>query len=93
MRGLTGRTRIKQMEFRRLENIDRELTKLKEREAHDRTILKVEELDLSNERDPAGSETVLIGVSILAALAVPHRRRDKAIYCPLYYNTFSAPEN
>jgi hypothetical protein len=56
----TGRTRIKQMEFRRLENIDRELKDLRVLEqSRDPKVFFLEELDLSKERDPAGAETVL----------------------------------
>jgi CHAT domain len=55
-----GRTRIKQMEFRRLENIDRELQTLRELQDANPDILSLQELDLSRERDPAGAETVLM---------------------------------
>ncbi len=56
----TGRTRIKQVEFRRLENIDRELNDLRALQASDSTIFSLEELDLSKERDPNGAEAVLM---------------------------------
>jgi len=59
-RDQTGRTRIKQVEFRRLENIDRELGDLRALQLSDSTIFTLDELDLSTERDPRGAATVLI---------------------------------
>jgi hypothetical protein len=57
----TSRTRIKQIEFRKLENIDRELRELKQlEEAHNFQVFLLTVLDLSQERDPAGAETVLM---------------------------------
>jgi hypothetical protein len=55
----TGRTYIKQMDFRKLENIDRELEDLRALEAHDPKPFDLEEFDLSQNRDPAGAETAL----------------------------------
>jgi hypothetical protein len=45
----TGRMRIKHVEFRRLENIDRELAELKALEARDPAMLSVDVIDLSKE--------------------------------------------
>jgi hypothetical protein len=59
-RDQTGRTRIKQVEFRRLENIDRELNDLRALQASDSTIFSLEELDLSKERNPNGAEAELM---------------------------------
>jgi len=67
-----GRTRIKHVEFRRLENIDRELEDLKALQARNPKIFSLEELDLSQERDLAGAETVLMRKLIGGRFDVVH---------------------
>lgn len=56
----TGSFRISDFEFRRLENIDRELNELRALEAKDCTIFTLDELDLSASVDPRGSEAMLM---------------------------------
>ena len=55
----TGRFRIKHVEFRRLENIDREFSDLRALQASSSTIFSLDELDLSTERADTGAEAVL----------------------------------
>jgi CHAT domain-containing protein len=55
-----GRTRIRHMEFRRLENIDLELQDLQKLEACRPDFFSMEVLDLSQETDPDGTEAVLM---------------------------------
>ena len=55
----TGRFRLSNFEFRRLENIDRELSDLKSLATKDCTIFNLEVLDLSARADPRGAEVLL----------------------------------
>ena len=50
----TGRTRIKHMEFRRLENIDRELADLKTLAVRSGGLLAIDKIDLSDKADNPG---------------------------------------
>jgi hypothetical protein len=55
----TGRTRIRHMEFRTLDNIDAELKCLRDRAADNAAILVLDVLDLSQAIDAEGAEKVL----------------------------------
>jgi hypothetical protein len=57
----TGRIRIKDVGFRKLQNLDFELKNLEALRDSDPDVFYLEKLDLSQERDPKGAETVLLG--------------------------------
>ncbi|WP_028351223.1 CHAT domain-containing protein [Bradyrhizobium murdochi] len=56
----TRKIRISAFEFRRLDNIDRELNDLRTLKGEDSTIFTLDELDLSASADPRGAEAVLM---------------------------------
>jgi CHAT domain len=68
----TGRFRLSDFEFRRLENIDRELNDLKALAAKDCTIFTLEVLDLSAVDDPRGAEALLMEKLTLTRYDVVH---------------------
>ena len=68
----TGRFRLSDFEFRRLENIDRELNDLKALAAKDCTIFNLEVLDLSAFADPRGAEALIVEKLTLNQYDVVH---------------------
>jgi hypothetical protein len=68
----TGRFRLSDFEFRRLENIDRELNDLKALAAKDSTIFTLEVLDLSTVADPQGAGALLMEKLTLNRYDVVH---------------------
>jgi CHAT domain len=68
----TGRFRLSDFEFRRLENIDRELNDLKALAEKDCTIFNLEVLDLSASADPQGAGALLMEKLTLNRYDVVH---------------------
>jgi CHAT domain len=68
----TGGSRTSRVEFRRLENIDRELSDLRVLQASDSTIFSLDEVDLSASRDGRGAEVVLMEKLKLNSYDVVH---------------------